>query len=265
MKSIKTFLAGFFIGVANVIPGVSGGTMAVVFGVYEMMVEILSLDFKNLKLYIMPLIILFIGILTGIFGFAQVMGFLLENHAHLTYTVFVGVIVGSFPLIFKLSHFREFKPVNIIAFVVTTLAVSLMIIFQDRSLGNIDVQVLTLTTIIGLVLASALSTITMIIPGVSGSMLLVMIGYYTAIFSTIIRGFVLPHLIIVAFGMVLGLVLGAKLMSALLKKHSKFIYHVILGLIVGSTWSIVPPWNQPLLQSGLLVASSGFIYFMNRK
>lgn len=265
MKTIKTFLAGFFIGVANVIPGVSGGTMAVVFGVYEMMVEVLSLNFKHLKQYIIPLLILFLGIVTGILGFAQVMGFLLENYANLTYTVFLGVIIGSFPLIAKLSHFKEFNVVNLLGFVITTILVSLMIIFQDRSLGDINVEVLTFAKIIGLLIASSLSTITMIIPGVSGSMLLVMIGYYSAIFSYIIRGLVFPHLIIVVIGMIMGLILGSKLMSMLLKKYSKFIYHVILGLIVGSTWSIVPSFTQPLLQGVLLIVSSGFIYFINKK
>jgi putative membrane protein len=105
----------------------------------------------------------------------------------------------------------------------------------------------------------------MIIPGVSGSMLLVMIGYYSAIFSYIIRGLVFPHLIVVLVGMVVGLVLGSKLMSLLLKKYSKFIYHVILGLIVGSTWSIVPSFTQPFIQVVLLIVSSGFIYFINKK
>ncbi|MBS3972550.1 MAG: DUF368 domain-containing protein [Erysipelotrichia bacterium] len=265
MKTFKTFLAGFFIGVANVIPGVSGGTMAVVFGVYEMMVEVLSLNFHRLKQYIIPLIVLFLGIVTGILGFAQVMGFLLENYANLTYTVFVGIIIGSFPLIAKLSHFKEFDKVNILGFIATTVLVSLMIIFQDRSLGDINVEILTLPKIIGLLIASSLSTITMIIPGVSGSMLLVMIGYYSAIFSYIIRGLVFPHLIVVLVGMVVGLVLGSKLMSLLLKKYSKFIYHVILGLIVGSTWSIVPSFTQPFIQVVLLIVSSGFIYFINKK
>lgn len=265
MKTIKTFLAGFFIGVANVIPGVSGGTMAVVFGVYEMMVEVLSLNFKRLKDYFIPLVILFLGIVTGILGFAQIMGFLLENYSELTYTVFVGIILGSFPLIAKLSHIKERNVVNLLGLVITALLVTLMIMFQDRTVGEINVEVLSVGKIIGLLVASSLSTITMIIPGVSGSMLLVMIGYYTAIFSYIIRGLVFPHLIIVLIGMVVGLVLGSKLMSLLLKKHSKFIYHVILGLIIGSTWSIIPTFNQPLIQMVLLVGSSVFIYFINKK
>jgi putative membrane protein len=265
MKLIKTFLAGFFIGVANVIPGVSGGTMAVVFGVYEMMVEVLSLNFKNIKKYILPLFILFLGIVVGILGFAQVMGYLLENHRDLTYTVFLGIIFGSFPLIAKLSHIREKNVVNLLGLVITTILVTLMIVYQDRSLGDIDVTILTPAKIIGLLVASSLSTITMIIPGVSGSMLLVMIGYYSAIFSYIIRGLVFPHLIIVLIGMVIGLILGSKLMSMFLKKHSKFIYHVILGLIVGSSWSIIPSFSQPLFQLIAFVVSAGFIYIINKK
>ncbi|MBS3991720.1 MAG: DUF368 domain-containing protein [Erysipelothrix sp.] len=265
MKLIKTFLAGIFIGVANVIPGVSGGTMAVVFGVYEMMVEVLSLNFKNIKKYIFPLFILFVGIVVGILGFAQVMGFLLENYRDLTYTVFLGIIVGSFPLIAKLSHIREKNIINLLGLVITTILVTLMIIYQDRSLGDIDVTILTPAKIIGLLFASSLSTITMIIPGVSGSMLLVMIGYYSAIFSFIIRGLVFPHIIIVLIGMVVGLILGSKLMAMFLKKHSKFIYHVILGLILGSSWSIIPSFSQPFIQLIAFVVSAGFIYFLNKK
>lgn len=265
MKTIKTFLAGLFIGVANVIPGVSGGTMAVVFGVYEMMVEVLSLDFKNIKKYFLPLFILFIGIVVGILGFAQIMGYLLENHRDVTYTVFLGIIVGSFPLIAQLSHIHEKNLINITGLVVTTILVTLMIVYQDRSLGDIDVTILTPAKIIGLLIASSLSTITMIIPGVSGSMLLVMIGYYSAIFTYIIRDLVFPHLFIVLIGMVVGLVVGSKIMSLLLKKHSKFIYHVILGLILGSSWSIIPNFSQPLFQIIGFFGSAVFIYFINKK
>jgi len=265
MKTMKTFLAGLFIGVANVIPGVSGGTMAVVFGVYEMMVEVLSLNFIRLKEYFFPLVILFLGIVVGILGFAQIMGFLLENHRDITYTVFLGIIVGSFPLIAKLSHIRDKNLINLTGFIVTTTLVTLMLLFQDRSLGDIDVTILTSTNIVGLLLASSLATITMIIPGVSGSMLLVMIGYYSAIFTYIIRGLVFPHLIIVLIGMAAGLVLGSKIMSMFLKQHAKFVYHIILGLIVGSSWSIIPNLSQPLLQFLGFTGSAAFIYYINNK
>src|SRR5690554_698867 len=204
MKQVKQFIAGIFIGISNVIPGISGGTMAVVFNVYDQLIEALSLNIKSIQRNFWFLLLIFLGIVVGILGFSHVMNFLLEQYPNQTYGGFIGVIVGSFPVLLKTGKIekKDWK-----TFLIFTFFFSFMIfiwIIQDNQAPLVNVENLTLVGTFGLFFAAAISTFTMVVPGVSGSLLLVMIGYYHAIFTYTIRQFVFPQLIIVIFGMLFG-------------------------------------------------------------
>ncbi|MDP2813013.1 MAG: DUF368 domain-containing protein, partial [Erysipelotrichaceae bacterium] len=101
MDQLKIIFYGLIIGISNVIPGVSGGTMAVVFGIYEKLIAVVSLDIKAIKENFGFIILLGIGIVGGILGFSNLMNFLLLEYSTLTFYSFLGIILGSFPLIIK--------------------------------------------------------------------------------------------------------------------------------------------------------------------
>lgn len=264
MILIKQYIAGVFIGISNVIPGISGGTMAVVFNVYDKLIDALSLNIKSIKKNFIFLVVIVLGIITGILVFANIMNVLLENYPNQTYAGFIGVIVGSLPIVIKVGNIQRFDLSNALAFI---LFFGLMVgvwLLQDQQAAIITVEVLTLTGTIGLFFAASISTFTMLVPGISGSLLLVMIGYYHAIFTFTIRQFVFPQLIIVGAGMVFGLLLGAKIVSYLLKKYKDIIYSAILGLIVGSLFPLFPSLESPLFTISIMIIVAGITYYFNR-
>lgn len=265
MALIKQLLGGFFIGIANVIPGISGGTMAVIFGVYDKMIAALSLDVASIKANFWFLIRLLIAIIIGILGFSVVISWLLTNYNSQTYGAFVGVIVGSLPLIFKQAQFKTLKVSYVFTFASFLAFMIVLWVFSYRDNIVVDVSNLTYQSSVGLLLAAGLSTMTMVIPGVSGSMLLVVIGYYEAIFSYTIRNLVMPHLIIVVIGMAAGLVLGAKLISYFINKHQQLIYAGIIGLIVGSIPQVFPTLTNPISTWMIMFICAIGVYMLNKK
>lgn len=264
MVTIKQYIAGVFIGISNVIPGISGGTMAVVFNVYDKLIEALSLNIKSIKKNFVFLVFVGLGVITGILVFANIMNVLLENYPNQTYGGFIGVIVGSLPIVIKVGNIQRVTLSKVLTFIVFFGIMVGVWLLQDQQAPIISVEVLTLTGAIGLFLAASISTFTMLVPGISGSLLLVMIGYYHAIFTFTIRQFVFPQLIIVGAGMVFGLLVGAKIVSYFLKKHKEIIYAAILGLIVGSLFPLFPSLESPLSTIGIMIIVAGITYYFNK-
>lgn len=264
MKLIKQYIAGVFIGISNVIPGISGGTMAVVFNVYDKLIDALSLNIQSIKKNFMFLVIIALGIITGILVFANVMNILLENYPDQTYGGFIGVIVGSLPIVISVGKIKEINLQNILAFGLFFSMMVVVWVFQDQQAPIVNVQTLTLFGALGLFLASSVSTFTMLVPGISGSLLLVMIGYYHAVFTFTIRQFVFPQLIIVGAGMVFGLLVGAKIVSYLLKRYKDVIYSAILGLIVGSLFPLFPSLQTPISTLSVMVVAATLTYMLNK-
>jgi putative membrane protein len=201
----------------------------------------------------------------GILGFSHVMNFLLEQYPNQTYGGFIGVIVGSFPVLLKTGKIekKDWK-----TFLIFTFFFSFMIfiwIIQDNQAPLVNVENLTLVGTFGLFFAAAISTFTMVVPGVSGSLLLVMIGYYHAIFTYTIRQFVFPQLIIVIFGMLFGLLIGAKAISYLIKNFKDFIYAGIFGLIVGSIFPLFPSLEFPITTALSMFVMAIITYLFNSK
>lgn len=269
MKYIENFIAGLFIGISNVIPGISGGTMAVIFNVYDKIIGALSLDFKSIKANFWFLLIILIGIIAGIFGFTHVMNFLLENYPNQTYGGFIGVIIGSFPILLRVGKLEKVDLKAGLAFGLFFLLMVIMWLLKDYQQGLVNVEELNLMKSVALFFAASVATFTMLIPGVSGSLLLVMIGYYHAIFTYTIRQLVFPHLLIVVAGMIFGLIASAKLISILMKRYKDLVYASIFGLIVGSLLPLLPSFDQPISTGlailGMAALTYGFDKFSHKK
>ncbi len=265
MKQFKQFIAGIFIGISNVIPGISGGTMAVVFNVYDQLIEALSLNIKSIQKNFWFLVLVFLGIVVGILGFSHVMNYLLENFPNQTYGGFIGVIAGSFPVLLKIGKIEKnsWKTVLVFAFFFSFMIV--IWVLQDNQAPIVSVENLTVFGTIGLFIAASISTFTMVVPGVSGSLLLVMIGYYHAIFTFTIRQFVFPQLIIVVAGMLFGLLAGAKAISYLLNNFKDIMYAGIFGLIIGSIFPLFPTLEFPITTALSMVTMAIITYVFNIK
>lgn len=244
IKAVKNALCGAVIGISNVIPGVSGGTMAVVLNIYDELLDAISI--KRLKKNLFFLITVIIGLVLGVLLFSKAIGWLFDNYPVQTNCFFAGLIVGSIPLIYgKATATRKLRPVNVIPFLV---AIGLMIVlFIFGSDEGMDGNAMTSYDVGGfflLVFAGAVSAFAMIVPGISGSMIMVIIGTYRSVI-TAISDLNIVFLIPVGVGILIGLIGGIKLVKVLMEKAPQATYCAILGLVLGSLLSLWP-WGAAL-------------------
>ena len=252
---ILLFLKSIIIGVANIIPGVSGGTLAVMLNVYDPITEKIGnfflVDRKTKLSYFWYLLIVLIGAGTGIFLFANIIKYSITNYPKITVTVFTLLILPSIPYIVKGLDYRKKK--NILAF---CYGATLMIIFiilglkyGNKTTGAVTIQLVegacfTRGYLLKLFICGVIAAGAMIIPGISGSLLLMMLGeYYNVVYlisSLREKSFaVLSPLVILAIGVGVGLVAFSKAINYLLKNHKEFTFFFIEGII---TFSIIQMW-----------------------
>lgn len=269
MDFLSRLLKGLVVGVANIIPGVSGGTMAVVIGIYDKLIGAVSdlrKDFKNSVIYLFPI---GVGALLGIVLFSHLIEFLLRDFTMPTNIFFLGLILGSIPMIFKRATQKRFEKVSILPFLVCFAVMMLMTFFQNVSdEGSALITTLTAGTAIRLVLSATVAAACMIMPGISGSMVMVLLGVYTSVL-TAISSMNIPVLIPVAIGVLAGILLGAKVINLCLRRYEQQTYFAILGLIAGSILPILlnagyTPGFQTVLSVITLVAGTAIAFWMGR-
>ncbi len=246
MDMVKFVIFGAIVGVANIIPGVSGGTMAVILKIYDRLIETLSL--KNVKKNLPFIIPLGIGAAVGIVLFSKASEFFLGNYPMATNFTFMGLILGSIPMIFQRARGEKMEAKGMVSFLVA-LVVMVVIALLKPAESN---AVLALTPLNLLILfgASAISTFAMILPGISGSFVMLVLGVYTTVLTSISGVFTWPidgatwhcvgMLIPVGLGCIVGLIFGSKLVDVLIRKQPQATYFAILGLVVGSLLAVFP-------------------------
>ncbi len=239
MEYILLMLKGVAVGIANAIPGVSGGTIAVITKIYDRLLEALTPNIKKLIKSMPFLIPVGIGMLAGIFLAAKVLGFLFETYNVPTQLFFVGVILGSMPMIYReCTKERKLSPVNIIPFLIGAAIMISMLFIDEDNFSGISGG-LTFTSGIIFFFSSFLAAVAMIIPGISGALIMKVLGAYDAAIMAV-NDFNIPVLLIFAAGAVIGIFAAAGIISALLKKFRRGTYCFISGLIIGSVPSIFP-------------------------
>ena len=249
MNAIKNLIRGAVIGIANIIPGVSGGTMAVLLGIYDKLINAISLSKENIKKNWKFLLFIGLGVAIGIVAFANILEYCTANYNVPTQFAFIGLILGSFPFLWKITvSKKKFSPINIMPFIIA--CGSMFVISTLNPQGNIAQTQMSFSLGIILIVLGTVASISMIIPGLSGSFMLKAFGQYDTVTEAISRlskfykdGFSIDDiLILVTFGIgaLIGIIGGAKLISVALKKFHQGIYSAILGLVVGSVFVIFP-------------------------
>ncbi|SIQ25701.1 putative membrane protein [Alkalispirochaeta americana] len=255
--SPANFLKGLAIGAANIIPGVSGGTIAVITGIYDELIDAFGNFFgspggwrKNL-LFLLPLVG---GVLVGSVLFARMLGVLLVHAPGPTTFGFIGLILGSAPALVRRTGSSSLRPLSVLLFCVG-LAVVLWMGLAPRP--EVAPPIVRIDPATGALLfgAAFIASIAMLIPGVSGSFLLLLMGMY----GTLREGFSslnIPVILIFALGTGAGVVLVSKLIAALLARFHEETYWVIIGLVLGSAVALFPG-----LGSGFMILAdlAGFL------
>lgn len=255
LSYIKILLCGMIFGVANVIPGVSGGTMLVVFGMYDRLTEAIS-GIKAIFRNIVFLVFFGVGAGVGILGFAKLLNSLFENFPVQTNMYFIGLILGSIPLVYQLgTEEQKAKPLCLVPLLIAGAVVVGLAVLQN-SMGDAEqaaesVAGFDILMTIKLVVFAFIAAVAMIIPGVSGSFVMMLLGVYQTVISAIQFNALNFYVIIpVVVGVVLGVILGAKIISTLMKKFKLMAYSAIMGLVIGSVYAILPNGFGFNLQTG---------------
>ena len=255
MKLINQILRGVVIGIANIIPGVSGGTMMVSMGIYDTLIHCITHLFSEFKKSVKTLLPYAIGMLIGIMALASLLSFLFERYPLPTNTAFIGLILGGLaPLLRKIER-KKVNPVAVIVFIVFFAVVIWMALAGPRQ--NAESVEINIGTILILVVMGAIASATMIIPGVSGSMMLMLLGYYTpvlnalntlktAIFSANLAAMGAPLAVLLPFvvGVALGIFGIAKLIEWFIARFPTPTYCGVLGLVLASPVAILIRTNM---------------------
>ena len=273
LQHLYILIAGIVFGLANVIPGVSGGTMAVVFGIYERLIDLIA-NLRTKWRKELPFILVFgAGAGIGILAFGKLMKWILVNHAAEANAFFIGVILGSIPILvgfsFKKTSKRTgksswvFNAGNIIPMLVTFGIMIPMALAGDSSEAKeaataAEVTGFNLLNTLLYIVYGVIAVATMIIPGISGSFVMLLIGFYGTIISAVAD---LNFLVLIPFGIgcVIGLFTVAKLIKWLLKKYPMPSYSAILGFVLGSILCIFPGWSAMLAFWPILMVAVGFV------
>ncbi len=239
MKYIILALKGIAMGIANAIPGVSGGTIAVITKIYDELLESITPNIKKLIKNIPFLLPVGIGMIIGILLAAKVLAFLFETYNVPTQLFFMGIILGSMPMIYQeATREKKLQPINIIPFLIGAGIMIGMFFIRTDNISSVDSS-LTVGNAVLFVLAAFLAAVAMIIPGISGALVMKILGAYDAAIMAL-NDMNIPVILLFAVGAIVGIFVAAKVISMLLKKFRKETYCIIAGLIIGSVPSVFP-------------------------
>lgn len=248
-NKILLLIKGFIMGIANIIPGVSGGTLALTLGIYENFIQAISHFFSKLKENIEFLLPVVIGMGLSIVSMSRVIDYSYNKFPIPTTMFFMGLVIGGIPLLLnKLKDKKEKKQVSSYIIMSITFLFVIILALSDQ-LFNISLKAnLTNITPVGyllLFLVGVIAAATMVIPGVSGSLVLMLLGYYYQIIKLIKQltkfknlGQNLVIAIVFGLGIIIGIVLISKLIEYLFKKYETKTYFGVIGFIIASVIAI---------------------------
>lgn len=291
LAPIMLFLKGIMVGIANIIPGVSGGTIAVIVGVFDRMLEALNTIFKKFKENMKFLIPLGLGAVFGILALSRIMEYCLVKFELPTNFFFVGLVIGSVPLIYKKvdDNITKVKPVYIIPFLIgagSVIALSIVQTFfvNTEATATAAIPEMSVSTVVMFLLYGVIASVAMVIPGISGSLVMVLLGAYDKVIAAIngltsfgdTQTMIDSFLVLLPFG--IGIIVGvfsvAKVFALLLKKFPGATYVAILGLMVGSCVALLINMELYTLSPSIIIilvsaltAVAGFFtsFFLGRE
>lgn len=247
--NIMLVIKGFIMGIANVIPGVSGGTLALTLGIYEKFIKAISHFFKNIKENIKFLLPIAIGMVLAIITMSNVIDYSFNHFPIPTTLFFMGLVIGGIPLLLnKVKGKKEVKKPS--SYVIAALTFTLvMVLALSEQLFNVSLTAnlvnMNFFEYIILFLVGVIAAATMVIPGISGSLVLMLLGYYYPILAVVKAVTRFENLFqniliggIFGVGVLVGIVGVSKLIEFLLEKYETKTYFGVIGFIFASVLAI---------------------------
>lgn len=254
---LSRFLKGVVIALGFILPGVSGGVLAAILGIYERMLRFMAHLTKNFKENLLFFLPVGIGGIVGIGLLSKPLEWLLQNYQIVVLWGFAGAIIGTLPALAKESTLKSKRTMGDLFWFFGTMIIGfLFLYFMGDILGTIPANFL------GFVLAGGLIALGVLVPGLSPSNLLLVLGLYDPMLKGF-KGFdILGVFLPIAIGGLLVMLLFSKLMEWLLEHYHSKVYHFILGIVIASTVLIVLPPVANYSGFTWLTAVSGVILFV---
>ena len=236
----KNFLYGTIIGIGFIIPGVSGGVIATILGVYDIVIYKLNnlfKDFKNNILYLLPLIF---GIILSILFFSKLILYLLNEKLNFISYVFIGLIIGCLPYLFKEIKEKTNKKISLPWFLFALLIGIIMFLIEKNSINNN----LNPNAFI-MIIAGFMYSLGKLVPGISGASLLMLLGIYEYLLNFLANPLSISFETILTFipfviSFLISSIFIIKLMNYLFKNHFRSTYSAIIGFVISSCLFIYP-------------------------
>lgn len=265
-QQISLFAKGFLIGIAFIIPGVSGGTLAIYLGIYDKLLHAIGNVFKEFKKSVLFLLPVFLGIAISVVSLAKLLGILLNLNSMMILFFFVGLILGGLKSLSQEVKHEPVKPSHVVAFLLSIALVAMLLIFKMVGSGSTTSIQVTFGTMILLFFIGMAASTTMIIPGISGSALLMVLGFYTLIVTDVIGNILdfsqlsshLSVLIPFGLGAAAGIVIFSRVIEYALKHYKVITYYAIIGFVIASAVVILFEIHDQ--QSALLYDNQNPIY-----
>ena len=247
---IKLLIKGFIIGGTMLVPGVSGGSMAMILGIYQDLISSVSNFFYEKKKNFFFLFIFSIGALAGMLLFSKSILTLLENYRMPVLYFFIGAVLGGIPTITKACGLKRLN-MSSIAYILTGSIMVLSLTLIPEGLFNPS-NIESFSGSLLLLAAGFFSAIALILPGISVSFVLLVLGIYEEIINAI-NQLNIPFLFIIAMGLFLGIILTTRLLEHAMKNYKTGTYLIILGFILGSVLPIFPgaPMGMDVIYCGI--------------
>ncbi|PAI26514.1 hypothetical protein APW56_07465 [Staphylococcus aureus] len=270
MQQLKwiNILKGFAMGTSDLVPGVSGGTIALLLGIYNQFIAsisgIFSRRFWPSFTFLIPIII---GMLLAMGSLSNLFNYLLSQHHIPTMFFFGGLIIGIVPYLLKISNYKTSFTTKHYMMVIAGIAILIVITLMNNGDKHAG-ETLTLSTglIIKYFIAGMCASSAMLLPGISGSFMLLVFGVYgtvmLAISEVVKLNFTgLPILLAVGFGVLAGFIISSKIIQYFLTHHKLMTFALIIGFVVGSLFAVFPglPTNIVMWFVSLVVFIIGFI------
>ena len=264
-KNWMSALYGFIVGAAMIVPGVSGGSMAMILGIYDRLIFAVSSFGKNAKENLLFLMTFVFSAGVGIFLLSGPLTWLLENYGMMTRYFFLGTVFGGIPFMEKKSGIQRISP-GVILYMLAGAAFVFLVSMIPEDIFAVSIWQNDFSWI-RLILAGVISSIALILPGISFSHFLLILGLYESLLGAI-RHMGIGFLCCLGLGMALGIEFFIKILEALMRKYPKQTYLIIMGFVFASLGELFPGLPKGLngiLCPGMALAGFFSIWWLTRK
>jgi putative membrane protein len=257
----RNIFKGMAMGVSDLIPGVSGGTIALLLGIYQQFIASINGVFsKRWKQSVLFLIPIGIGIVLALLLVSRLVEWLIEAYPQPTFIFFLGLIIGIIPTLLKeIDYKKSFTPVHYVLLLIGAVLVASTAFVKDDNMTAV-IEHLGQSDYILLFFAGWLASSAMILPGISGSFVLLLLGVYPTVINAV-SNLNFAVILTVGAGVLIGVLVTSKLITILLAKFKAGTYAVMIGFIVGSIVIIYPglPGNAVLIIVSIIAFIAGVI------